>query len=133
MFFFEKYSPDFTSHGEFIIYTAAIITPSIFIILKDYESEKFIYRHFFAGLCGLLLALSMLLYAAVTTVHVVDWAFNKDIFKSITIVMFILSVLISYFIFVLDRIFMDPDPRGSSESERRRLRENFESTGDENA
>ncbi len=39
---------DFSDNGEFALYSAALLAPSLYLILKDYNTSNFLYRRAFA-------------------------------------------------------------------------------------
>src|SRR2546427_10690573 len=59
----------FSSNGEFAIYSAAILAPSLYLIAKDRTTSNFLFRPFFSLICVVGLLLSAMLFAGVTAVH----------------------------------------------------------------
>jgi len=105
---------DFSSNGEFAIYSSAMLAPSLYLILKDLKTSNFLYRHFFALVSIFGLALALILFAGVTAVKsggIVTAKIDQPFLTKVTLLLFVGSVFVSYLVTALDneRIGIDID------------------------
>jgi hypothetical protein len=94
----------FSDHGEFALYSAAMLAPALYYILKDLKTSTFIYRHFFALVCIVCLLVSALLYVGVASVSVgqIPATIDLDFLRGITWVLFLIASLMSFLVTALD-------------------------------
>jgi hypothetical protein len=107
LFSLYKKSPgleNFTDNGEFALYSAALLAPSLYYILKDYKESNFLYRHFFAAVAIVGLFISVLYYTAVVSVVVGQIPIPIDLvnLRNVTWVLFIVTTILSYLVNALD-------------------------------
>lgn len=127
---------DFFKHGEFALYSAAIITPAIYLILKEKFNIPFLSRH----VCGLLalafLISSTLIFAGVTVIAVnqnIQRPILNESFLVITsIVVFCLSVFLAFFITLADNIITQEDLREVRQRDSEKLEKEFDDLGGTN-
>jgi len=110
MFLFKLFSrpvsfSDFSSNGEFALYSATMLAPSLYLILKDYNSSNFLYRHTFALASVLGLLVSMILFAGVTAVHAGGMGsvnLDQRFLRWVTMLLFLVAVGVSFLVTALD-------------------------------
>jgi hypothetical protein len=122
---------NFTDHGEFAIYSAVLLAPSLYFILKDYKTSTFVYRHFFGFLCIVGLLVSALVYVGVTTASVGQIPIEVDIefLRMVTWMLFILTASLSFFVTALDngRAYIDVQRQRSQQA--KELEKKFDELG----
>ena len=100
---------DFTSNGEFAIYSAALLAPSLYLILKDYKKTNFPNQAIYGLLCSVMLIVATLIFAGVTSVNTgkVAVEIDKDFLRNGTLILFLLTLILSFFVTALDnnRVF----------------------------
>jgi len=129
---------DFSGNGEFALYSAAMLAPALYLILKDFKNSPFMYRHAFAGISALGLSLSMLLFAGVTAVHtggLGSITLDQVFLRKITLGLFVGSVVLSFLTEVLDKQRTLEDYREYYETNQgqfKDLQEKFDELGGKN-
>ncbi len=122
----------FSSNGEFAIYSAAILAPSLYLILKDLSTSNFLYRHFFSLVCIFGLGVSMILFAGVTAVNTGGLGavtLNQGFLRRVTIILFLISVIVAFLVTALDSARMGIDikqVRQERESQEQNLEKEFD-------
>ena len=104
----------FSSNGEFAIYSAAMLAPSLYLIAKDRTTSNFLFRPFFSLMCIVGLLLSTILFAIVTAVNTGGLgtvSLNVGFLRVFTLLLFAGSVLLSFVVTSVDaeRIGIDID------------------------
>ncbi|MDP2278702.1 MAG: hypothetical protein Q8K51_10810, partial [Nitrospirota bacterium] len=122
---------DFIDHGEFALYSAALLSPALYIIGKDRTPAGFPYRIFFIlilpmGLLFATLVFSGVVFATVTQNQPLN--LNKEFLRNSTVILLILSVLFPFLINVLDNIRREPDMRTIKAHEMKKLEDQFDET-----
>jgi hypothetical protein len=128
---------DFFRHGEFALYSAAIITPAIYLILKEKFNIPFLRRH----LCGFLafsfLIFSTLIFAGVTIIAVNQnvqrpVVLNESFLVHSSIVVFCLSVFLVFFVTLGDNLITQEDLREVEQRSGKKLEKDFDALGGTN-
>lgn len=122
---------DFIDHGEFALYSAALLSPALYIIGKDRKPAGFPYRTFFIlllpiGLLAAALVFSSVVFATVTQDQPLN--LNKQFLRYFTVILLSLSVLFSFLINVLDNIRREPDMHSIKAHEMKELEDQFDET-----
>ena len=104
----------FSSNGEFALYSAGMLAPSCYLIVKDYKNSVFIYRSFFALASIICLLISAILFAGVTAAssfgkEQVPIKLDSDFLRTITLWLFAVSVIISFIVMALDSYRILPE------------------------
>lgn len=124
---------DFTDHGEFAIYSAAILAPALYSILKDFKTSTFIGRGYFGLICAVLLLGATVIFAGVTTVGTVSTGgtpleLNKGFLRDSTTWLFASSVVLAFLVTAIDSASVYKDIREVHNQELRELGEEFDRT-----
>jgi hypothetical protein len=133
---------NFSNNGEFALYSASIISASIYIINKDYIPPKlkqlfkdkntpsiikagFPYQLLFSSLSLIILTVSTFLFSGVAFGNIPGSSLSIDtnLLATITIIIFVFTILLCYIITVLDE-----SASGQSEEDIRNL---LKSSGNE--
>jgi len=96
---------DYAQHGEFALYSAAIIAPALRVIAKDLDTFHFNNRQTFLFFGSILLAASVALYSGVISgFGIPQWeaTFNKSRLLYLTVGLLVLSIIYSFFVMLLD-------------------------------
>jgi hypothetical protein len=127
----------FSSNGEFALYSAALIAPACYLIVKDYKNSIFIYRSIFTLVSLLCLLASTILFAGVTAVNSIGkdqipFKLDLDFLRIITLVLFAVSVIISFIATAVDTYRILPeDIRDERKEELEKLEDAFDKLGGE--
>lgn len=91
--------------GEFALYTAALLGPVFYQVLKDFKNNGFPYRHGFAGLTMLLILLATTIYLVRLGVP----ALEKKQIVGISIVLYVTSQILALFVGYVDMVLENLD------------------------
>jgi hypothetical protein len=120
---------DFSDNGEFALYSAAMIAPSLYLILKDYGSSNFLYRRAFALISFLGLLCATILFAGVTAVRTGGLgaiAVDQQFLRWFTILLFMVAIFLSFLTSALDSERIAKDIYAVREQDFKNLEEQFE-------
>ena len=127
---------DFFRHGEFALYSAAIITPAIYLILKEKFNIPFLRRHLCGFLAFAFLIFSTLIFAGVTVIavnqNVQRPVLNESFLVRSSIVVFCLSVFLVFFVTLGDNLITREDLREVEQQSSKKLEKDFDALGDTN-
>ena len=123
---------DFSHHGEFALYSAAMLGPALYRIGKDLKVPGFAGRSPLILVCvgGLLLATCF--FTAVTTAFLLPkpvFEIDQSFLSSGTIALFGLSCGVFLVVTVLDNARLTPDVRIEEARQQDKLRRDFEDLG----
>jgi hypothetical protein len=123
---------DFSRHGEFALYSAAMFAPTFYIILRDLEQPVFPGRLPLGllTLIGTLIATGF--FAAVTTAFLTPeplLRINQSFLQRGTLGLFAFSAVLAFIATVLDNARFTPDVRRISETQRTNLAKEFDKLG----
>ncbi len=125
---------DFSRHGEFALYSAAIITPAIYLILKEKFNIPFLRRHLCGFLAFAFLIFSTLIFAGVTVIavnqNVQRAVLNEPFLVRSSIVVFCLSVFLVFFVTLGDNLLTREDLRELEQRSGKKLEKDFDALGD---
>jgi hypothetical protein len=125
--------PQLISHGEFAIYSAALLAPAVYVILKQIPASGFVHQQAFVLLAFVGLLVSAILFTGVTILAESDSTFlrlNQDALFRISVPLFVVSLAFAFVVTLLDNARLNPDVRRLAEDARRRLEEQFAKTED---
>ena len=120
---------DFAGHGEFSIYSAALLATCCYLVLRD-SKKPFPLRHVFGFLVFFVLLTATAIFASVTTFSKIGLkalAFDENVVTTLSLNLFVFSLLVTYISNVLDAVTSRADPRKASERQEKRLKEDFDS------
>lgn len=123
----------FIINGEFTLYSAALLAPSLHILIKESKKPGF---RFMVVLCFILLIISAIIYATVfigTTAQLGFTVIGKEestpvdlvLLKTWSIIIFIASCIISFFAVLLENVKADPNVEGMRTQELNDLEKSF--------
>jgi hypothetical protein len=117
----------FIQHGELAIYTTAILAPALHTVVRDFRVPGFKGRQFLLLLSVLMMFVSLCVYAAVSSAFASNPSIPIDqrVLGWVTIPVFCLAVLLSFFVTVLDYSRLSSDPRAVVDNQRKTLDEQF--------
>jgi hypothetical protein len=118
----------FTEHGEFALYTAAIVAPAFHTLGRDLKIPGFRGRQFLllVSVCCMLLAVCV--YVAVSSAYMstsLPNEINQAFLAYGTVVLFILSTGLAFCVTVLDYARLSSDPRAVLDGQREELKKDF--------
>ena len=122
---------DYLRHGEFGLYSAAMLAPAIYLILNDLK-EPFPRRGAFGLLAFVMLALSVTVYVGVTTiVNVSETVFllNESFLAHLSVWLYLASVVFALLVTVVDKYLVEGHVRAMYGFEQAELRDQFRSEG----
>ena len=123
---------DFSHHGEFALYSAAMFAPTLYIVLRDVRSPGFPGRLTLGLLTfvGTLVATGF--FAAVTTAFLAPppvLLIDKTFLSRGTFILFTLSALLAFIVTVLDNARLIPDVRQITNAQQAELSKEFDELG----
>jgi hypothetical protein len=116
---------DFSHHGEFALYSAAMFTPTLYIMLKDVRQIRFPWR-------TILVLLAFTGTGVVTTVFMLPPPLLKlddQFVQTGTVYLFCFSVVLSFLVTVLDNARQAPDITKIAAAQRQNLGDRFDKLG----
>lgn len=93
---------DYTNHGEFALYSASLLAPALYIVLKESNRKVIKSSQIFIFAIVLLLLLSVLVFAGVGTPGRVGVKLDIVFLRNISILLYLIAIIISFLISVLD-------------------------------
>lgn len=124
---------DLVRHGEFVLYAAALLAPSLYLVVKDVTDTKFVRRPIFVLVALIGLFASALLYAGVITFSNLSrqgaslgGAVNEDFLVVVSLILFPASVAYAFIVVVLDNQRRDPNIAAEVRKKRERLEKEFD-------
>jgi hypothetical protein len=135
---------DFVRNGEFALYSAALLAPALYLIVKEF-GPPFIHRTTFVFLAVFALFVSGLVFASVTAISststvsansslkvgTVPLMIDRDFMISVSLFLFSFTAFFSFLVRLVDTVRMRPDVEGITIREREELAETFDDTADE--
>ncbi|SRR5713226_10535790 len=128
---------EYSKHGELALYSAALLAPTLRVIARDVGESEFVRRQFFLFFCWIFLTGSVALYSGVIAVYgaapagmpPADVSLNTILLFRFSLSLFILTVLISFLVRLID--FQRIEPKEILEiqdASKERLESEFEQT-----
>lgn len=120
---------DFSQHGEFALYSAAMLAPALYVVSRDLKVPGFAGRSVLILLCFLGIFVATCFFVAVTTAFMAPTPILKidqPFLSQWTLVLFCLSCCISIVVAGLDQARVFPDIRETEARERKRLNDDFD-------
>jgi hypothetical protein len=81
----------FIDNGELAIYSASILSPTLYLILKDFKTSIFANRHIFALVSLLFLLVSSFLFASVVASSAGKFEVDQIFLRKWTVIGYIIS------------------------------------------
>lgn len=104
---------DFVDHAELALYSAALLSPAFFLVLRDKDACPFPYRRLFS----LALIIGLLVSAGCFTAVIASNSFdgkiivlNKYFLRWVTGILFAISVFLYFLVTALDNAIAELDP-----------------------
>ena len=122
---------DFAHNGDFAIYSAAIVAPLIYLIVKEHR-VPFASRAIYTLASVVILVFSIASYAAVApaTVGIApDLRPDMAFLAPVTLWAYVVSVLLALVVTALDNARMFPDVRAITERQQHDLEQRFDGLG----
>lgn len=124
--------------GEFLLYSAAYLGGAFYIVIKDFRNVSFPSKSSIAILMVFLLLVSVFTYSLVTTVvlpeinqkYQIHELLNKDAIKTISFIVFPISLFLTYMVVVAENIRQGIDLKGIRQQDMEELASNFDQLGD---
>ena len=121
---------DFVVHGEFVIYSAALIAASTRLISKDTATFPFVHREMFTLTAILVLVSCVALYSAIKTAILFSLQHvNDERIARFSILILIVSLSFSTLVFLLDQQRVKPDVIGILAHQEKQLDNDFDKLG----
>ena len=122
------WSPYF-SHGEFGLYSAAMLAPAIYLLLKNL-SEPFPQRTVFGLLALVGVALSITVYVGVTAIGQVPSLFslNEAFLARMSLWLYLGSLIFAFIVAILDQCLVEMSIRTLYDFEGEQLKRDFPGT-----
>jgi hypothetical protein len=122
---------DFVVHGEFLIYSAALIAASTRLISRDTATFPFVHREMFTLAAFLALASCVALYSAIKTAilfRLQDTINNPRIVR-FSMIILVVSLAFSFLVFLLDQQRVNPNVIGILAHQENQLSAAFDNLG----
>jgi len=123
---------DFSSHGEFALYSAAMFAPTLYIILRDLKDPGFPGRLSLGLLAFTGAVIATAFFAAVTTAFMSPEPLlrvNQLFLRRGTLSLFAFSAGLAFIVTVLDNARFQPDVRGIAATQQQELAKDFDKLG----
>jgi hypothetical protein len=123
---------DFSSHGEFALYSAAMLAPTLYIILRDLRDPGFPGRLTLGLLVFTGAVIATGFFAAVTTAFTTPQPLltvDQVFLRRGTLGLFTLSAGLAFVVTVLDNARTQPDVRGITATRQQELANDFDKLG----
>lgn len=119
---------DFLGHGEFALYSAALIAPSLYLVVTDREEAPFPRRGLFVLGAGVVLLFSVTLFAGITVLIRADLIQRIDdtVVAWLSLLLFFVSISIAFLVTLLDNSRRFPAVRKIAEQTREELENRFD-------
>src|SRR5438034_10075121 len=120
---------DFVKHREFALYSAAFLSPALYLITRDVAQAPFVHRQLFALSTIVLIVCAALLFAGVTaatkgSIHGI--VLDEKVLIKVSIPLLLLSSLVAFVVTVLDNARLRPDVRRLAAGSERQLEKDFD-------
>jgi hypothetical protein len=123
---------DFSQHGEFALYSAAMFAPTLYVISRDLKIPGFWARSFLVLLTLLGILAATCFFVAVTTAFLVPkpaLEINQVFLRRGTFGLFLFSAALSFLVTALDNARLLPDVRGITNQQQEQLLRQFDQLG----
>lgn len=124
---------DFSQHGEFALYSAAMFAPTLYIISRDLKTPGFAARPILVLLTLLGILAATCFFVAVTTAFMVPkpvLEVDQAFLMRGTFGLFAFSAVLSYLVTVLDNARLMPDVQQITGNQQAQLGKQFDELGD---
>lgn len=128
---------DFTRHAQFAIYSSSILATSAYLILRDLK-KPFPRRGIFGAIVLVGLITATALFASVTIFSRFELiskflTVDQNLVKVISLFLFVISIILAFFVNVLDSVIATANVRRLEAEQRAQLETNFDGLGGEHA
>ena len=122
---------DFVVHGEFVIYSAALVAASTRLISKDTETFPFVHREMFVLSAILTLMCSIALYSAIKTATLLSLqtTINNNFIVRFSLALLSFSLAFFFLVFLLDQQRITPNVKGIARLKEQKLSDDFDNLG----
>ena len=123
---------DFSAHGEFALYSAAMLGPTLYTVTRDLRVPGFAGRQFLTLFCVVGIVVAAVCYTPVATAFLApDGTYNLDqnFVRQGTIGLFLYSVVIGFAITLLENGRQMFDPRKVGDEQQAKLEDQFDKLG----
>jgi len=123
---------DFSQHGEFALYSAAMFAPTFYIINRDLKIPGFGGRQILGLLSLLGILAATCFFVAVTTAFMVPkpvLEIDQNFLRHGTFALFVFSGLLAFLVTVLDNARLMPDVRRIATQQQEQLSKQFDELG----
>ena len=124
---------DFSQHGEFALYSAAMFAPTAYIIHRDLKVPGFAGRSILGLFCYVGMFIASVFFVAVTTAFMAPTpvlAINQRFLAEGTLLLFLSSCLLTMLVTALNEARLIPDVRESAAQAQAKLDQDFGKLGD---
>lgn len=112
--------------GEFAIYSAALLAPILYIVLKDYRKTQ---RSLIQFPVIIMLLTSAILFAGVKSRELLGLTVDRLFLRDITLVLFISSLFVYYIVHFVEYARVDADLKKAQQKALRSLEKKFDELG----
>jgi|GEM_PF-4107238 len=128
---------EYGQHGEFALYSAAMIAPRLRLIARDTEDSVFVRRQLFLFFGWIFLTISVALYSVVIAAGGItanETQINKEMLLHFTLSLFILTILFSFLVTLIDHQRIRPkEIFAVQKAGEKKLEKEFETTAPESS
>jgi len=126
---------DFCRHGEFALYSAAILGATLYLISRGGYKEMFINMRCFVLVSSILLLFATLIFAGATAASASDSGersviINPMVLIASSILILAITIVVVFFVTLIDTVRFSPDLTEIQRTGIEKLRRDFETTGD---
>jgi hypothetical protein len=125
---------EFIKHGEFALYSAAMLAAACFLIMREWPTGYFPYRIIFGMLAVAGVVLSAIVFAGVFEANRPGAAavnLNIEFLRPFSLILFVLSLLLAYLVTLIDMVGFSIDPRELQAEQDADLAAQFHALGDQ--
>lgn len=123
---------DFSAHGEFAIYSAAMFAPAYYIINRDLKIPGFAWRQYLALLTLIGMLGATCFFVAVNTAFLAPkpvFAIDQEFLRVGTLALFAAAAILAFLVTVLDNARLQPDVRAIASTQEEDLARDFDKLG----
>jgi hypothetical protein len=122
---------DFIVHGEFVLYSAALITSAVRLITKDTDTFPFVHRELFAltALIAILSAVGLYTVIKTATLLKLESTVDNAFIRRFSMPLLVFSLIFSFVVFLLDQQRIFPNIRGIVKLQEDQLKADFDKLG----
>lgn len=122
----------FFENGEFVIYSASLLSGACYLILKDKETP-FVHRHLFGGVSLVAIVVATTIYAGLRLIRLYspdDVGINKKALVISSTILFAISLVVSFLANFVDNIINSVDPTALKRTTQEKFETDFDKLGE---